>query len=720
MALTVNKDYFWDVVRTGKRQRIEMSPTKITKFLSANQWGRWRLGQKRTDDTDLFRRNGGLLESHDEQTALLWMYSFAEDLKRSDMGSDWKYREEILKATQALSLSKLKRGLEFLPVYSEEGGENSSKLDMFRDDRVTAHYFFQNDVVRVTAKDIELIPWDTWRKRGNPGCIWESAIIKRNVRLVSAKQKGLFETFWEQAMMRQTKSVQQVSDWRKAFEMTDEAKDHYRASRLAFGYLLHSYIAPSESKCIYFIDANSDAKKAEGRNGKSLVMTALKHFKKLTTIDGRSFRKAMYTSSRFNFGEVEKDTRIVLIDDVQPDFEFAQMFSMLTSDMRVERKNARPFIIPHAHKPKFALTTNHPIASPGQSHKARQFIVEVGSYWNQADKQGERPADKKHIGKMLFDEFSESDWNDFYSCGFRCVQELLQAEKLDPPKHTNFEEKARKLSIEGNQDIGFTEWFDEWVDKERVLRNAHVGDGVALKTLFSEFQQARPEAPWGLDDFKKALFKYCQERKEIGYNEHLASKGNTLSARRMLKGPRGAQTEHVLLTKQGESIGLKKNTRMTVFGEEAITRKPRQKSSSSTSAKPSPVEQFVLAQAKKYAREKIQQYLRSKKPGKMTDVMRGKQLGFIEEEVTVSRCTTVDEVHEVLMGLGCADEWDKQLGKWYAEAHARFEKQLENQHEEYFRDLVEADTPSETELLEGVKKGLMKRRSADRYKTIKV
>jgi len=719
MALTVNKDYFWDVVRTGKRQRIEMSPTKITKFLSANQWGRWRLGQKRTDDTDLFRRNGGLLESHDEKTALLWMYTFAENLKPAEMGGDWKYREEILRATQDLSPSKLKRGLDFLPVHSEEGGENSSKLDVFRDDRVTAHYFFQNGVVRVTAKDIEFMSWDAWRKNGKPGCIWESAIIKRNVKLVPAKQKGLFETFWERAMMRQTKSLHEVSDWRKAFEMTDEAKDHYRASRSAFGYLLHSYIAPSESKCIYFIDANSDAQQAEGRNGKSLVMTALKHFKKLTTIDGRSFRKAMDTSSRFNFGEVEKDTRIVLIDDVQPDFEFAQMFSMLTSDMRVERKNARPIIIPHAHKPKFALTTNHPIASPGQSHKARQFIVEVGSYWNQADKRGERPADKQHIGKMLFDEFSESDWNEFYSCGFRCVQELLQAEKLVQPKHTNFEDKARKLSIEGIQDIGFTDWFDEWVDKERVQRHAHVGDGIALNTLYSEFQKARPEAPWKFDDFKKALFKYCLERKEIGYNEHLASKGNTLSARRMLKGPRGAQTEHVILTKQGEPI-VKKNTRMTVFGEEEITPKPRKKLSSTTSAKTSPFEQFVLTQAKKYAREKIQQYLRYKKPGKMTDVMRGKQLGFSEDEVTVSRCTTVDEVHEVLKGFDGAEEWDKQLGKWYADAQARFAKQLEKQDEKYFRDLVEADTPSETELLQGVKKGLMKRSNADRYKTVKV
>lgn len=158
---------------------------------------------------------------------------------------------------------------------------------------------------------------------------------------------------------------------------------------------------------------------------------------------------------------------------------------------------------------------------------------------------------------------------------------------------------------------------------------------------------------------------------------------------------------------------------MTVYGEEAITRKPREKSSSATSAKPSPLEQFVLTQAKKYAREKIQQYLRSKKPGKMTDVMRWKQLGFGEEEVTVSQCATVEEVHEVLKGCECADEWNKQLGKWYADAYERFEKQLEKQNEEDFRDLGESDTPSDGELREEIK-GKFKRSDPARFKGIKV
>lgn len=155
---------------------------------------------------------------------------------------------------------------------------------------------------------------------------------------------------------------------------------------------------------------------------------------------------------------------------------------------------------------------------------------------------------------------------------------------------------------------------------------------------------------------------------------------------------------------------------MTVFGEEEITRKPRQKSSSTTS----PFEQFVLAQAKKYAREKIKDYLRYKKPGKMTDVMRGKQLGFIEEEVSVSQCATVDEVHEVLKGFDGAEEWDKRLGEWYTDAHIRFEKQIEKQNEEYSSDLGEADRPSETELQEDMRKEVMKRRDPARFKMLKV
>ena len=537
---------------------IEIDSTTVTKFLSDNKWGRWRLGDKRTDEHELFRRNGGLLESHDTTTALKWMVRFVQNLtEKNTEPQNYKFKNEIEKKTQALSASKLKRGLEFLPTYSESGNEDSEKLDVFRDDRYSAHYFFDNGVVRVTKEKIELLSWKDFKKTGSRGCIWESAIIKRNVAIVPEKQRGLFEIFWERAMMRQTKGLNTVSDWRDAFEMTDEAKDHYRASRSAFGDLLHGYIAPAESPCVFFIDANSDAHRAEGRNGKSLVMKALRYFKKLTTIDGRAFRKSMDTSSRFNFGEVEKDTRIVLIDDVQPDFELAQMFSMLTGDMKVERKNARPFTIQREHKPKFALTTNHPIASPGQSHKARRFIVEVGSYWNQANKQNERPADEKHLGKMLFDEFNESDRNEFYSCGFRCVQEYLKAGKLIAPAHTNFEEKSRKLSVEGGEDVGFTDWFDDWIDNGRIKQGAHTGDGIALKNLFGQFQKAQPDAPWNLDAFKKALFNYCQDS-NIGFNEHLAGRGGTLRDRRMLKGKRGEQTENVILTKAKDETLKKK------------------------------------------------------------------------------------------------------------------------------------------------------------------
>ena len=544
------KKEFWSVKEYKNGDEfIDLERGKITEFLRHNKWGRWRLGDKRTSSSELFRRNGAILESHDERTALVWMYQYAESLKQSDMEKHWFLREELLEATQSLSDTKWDRALEFLDVYSEEGTENSKKLDLFSDDKETAHYFFRNGVVRITAEEIELIAWDAWKKDAKQGCIWESSINKeRSVQIVAKSKKGIFELFWERAFLRQTKSVHTLRDWRTAFEMTEEAEDHYRASRVAYGYLLHNFQGPAETKCVAFIDANADLKKTEGRNGKSLLMNSLKHFKKLTTIDGRAFRKAVGESARFNFAQVEKDTRVVLIDDITPDFEFLQMFSLLTGDMKVERKGTNAFMIRHEKKPKFCLTTNYPLVETGQSHIDRRFIVEVGSYWNQANKQGEAVSDKKHMGKMFFTEFNDSDWNEFYSCGFRCVQEWLRAGKLVATKHANYEEKARKFSIEGIEEVGFTDWFTEWMEIECVKQGANTGDGIAVESLYSQFQSDRTDAHWSFDSFKQGLWRYCECTKGMGYNEHLASKGSTFSSRRMLKGKRGEQKEHVILT----------------------------------------------------------------------------------------------------------------------------------------------------------------------------
>ena len=74
---------------------------------------------------------------------------------------------------------------------------------------------------------------------------------------------------------------------------------------------------------------------------------------------------------------------------------------------------------------------------------------------------GESPADEKHLGKTLFGyEFTDVDWNQFYTYGFRCVQEYLK-KGLVESSNENHLKKSRKVSIEGIDGDGVvTSWMN--------------------------------------------------------------------------------------------------------------------------------------------------------------------------------------------------------------------------------------------------------------------
>jgi hypothetical protein len=121
------------------------------------------------------------------------------------------------------------------------------------------------------------------------------------------------------------------------------------AFETAFGYLIHSYQPPDESKVVVFIDVDSSPERTEGGNGKSLSMEMVKYYRKTAFVDGKSFRKSLSESARFNFSNVEVDTGFVFINDLNPDFDLTQLFSIITDDMTVEGKGTNKFVIPKTH-----------------------------------------------------------------------------------------------------------------------------------------------------------------------------------------------------------------------------------------------------------------------------------------------------------------------------------------------------------------------------------
>tara|TARA_B100000767_G_C19632005_1_gene478646 strand:+ start:1 stop:897 length:897 start_codon:yes stop_codon:yes gene_type:complete len=276
-------------------------------------------------------------------------------------------------------------------------------------------------------------------------------------------------------------------------------------------------------------------------------MEAVKHFKQTVFLDGKTFHNSG-DAKRFNFSLVKPDTRFCYINDLNPDFDLTGIFSQITDDMTVEGKGTSKTVIPKEKKPKMGITTNYVVGGVGTSFERRTFPVEFGNFWSRCSVFGIKPS--AVIGKMLFDNFSAEDWNSFYNYGFHCIQRYLK-EGLLFQDDTDYKLKNLIKEIEGQFGDGvLVKWIANWIDTDRVSGDYHK-NGIPIDQLWSSFANEHPshaDKEWTLPRFKKALFDYVSYVPELDYNPHLASNGDTMSARKWRVGPRGNQVEWVKVT----------------------------------------------------------------------------------------------------------------------------------------------------------------------------
>ena len=540
------ESFFW----WTPKKSLEINDFLLKKFLISHQFGRFQTSDKRTSKTVVFHNDKGILKIHDSDTIKSWILDRLEntDEKEFDSGKFFNKhaiadKDEVLALFQ--SYGRLSRNvLSDLPKYSEVGHTGTQEVCMFSNTPNSAFCKFNNGIVKVTTDDIEIIPYENVK---GMGAIWESSIQSREIKI--DKRKGLFETFVEKSMSRKSHDLND-EDWTKNYVLDEE---QYLSFRTAYGYLIHTFNPPNKIRNIIFIDCDSDLGRPEGGNGKSLTMESVKYYKNYVSMDGKKFQEGGL-GGRFQFSQVTYDTKFIFIDDVKTDFNMETLFGATTGQMEIDIKGKSKFSIPFESKPKIGLTTNYVPAGTGTSDSRRKHIVEFGNYWNHCEKKKESPSDEKHMSKMLFDEFSDDDWNQFYTYGFRCVQEYLQ-KNLVQSSNQDYLVKSRKLEIEGLEGDGQpTSWMEDWLNNQRIKNNYHIDDGICVNELYKKFAHDNltytPECggDWDFKKFDSAFFKYVDLHPEYEYNKHLFRKGDKKSDRRWLRGTARNQTPHIRIT----------------------------------------------------------------------------------------------------------------------------------------------------------------------------
>jgi hypothetical protein len=264
---------------------------------------------------------------------------------------------------------------------------NTIEIPFVEDGKDFAMLYYKNCVVKVMPDKIETIDYLSL-----DGMLWRHHVIDRDYK--KCKSTGsLFDLF-----------LTKVSE-------TPERKE---ALMGAMGYLMHSYKTRSNNKAIILNDQQI-SENPNGGSGKGIVFDAISRIKKTYKIDGKlfSFEKS------FIFQSVNIETQVLVFDDVQKNFKFENLFSLITEGITLEKKNRDAIRLNVERSPKIGITTNYTIGGSGGSFERRKYEVELSGYFS------EKHTPEDEFGKMLFDDFNSLEWCQFDNLMIDCIQEFL-------------------------------------------------------------------------------------------------------------------------------------------------------------------------------------------------------------------------------------------------------------------------------------------------------
>jgi len=350
---------------------------------------------------------------------------------------------------------------------------STSDIDIQRDTKDEAFIYYKNTAVKITKDDFELLHYSNLQ-----GLVWENQVIDRDFT-PAPESDGEFKTF--------------------IWKISGQDKYRYYTFKSVIGYLLHSYQNEGKPKVIIFNDEMiSDV--PNGGSGKGLIHKALSHIKKLSTINGKGFDP----STQFAYQTVDTDTQVLLFDDIDRNFKFENLFSLITEGLTIEKKGKDAIKIPFNESPKISITTNYTVKGEGSSHLRRVFEVEMAGYFNDQN----TPEDE--FGHLLFSDWNNLEWAKFDNYMLRCVQYYLNNGLVETKSINLLERKLRD-----GTSAEFIEFMDsfEWSGDKRWVK-------TELKDLFLEDNQELKFQKWFTTSrFNKWIKLYCDTRHEIGMTE---------------------------------------------------------------------------------------------------------------------------------------------------------------------------------------------------------
>lgn len=322
---------------------------------------------------------------------------------------------------------------------------STKELAMIRDNENESFLFFENGVLKITKDKIELIDYINIG-----GFVWQKNIIPH--KFESTNEKSDFEQF--------ISNVTNADPKRKLIVET------------ALGYLLNNYKKQDEGLAVVFYDETLNDNPS-GRTGKTLISKALSHCRKLVTLNGKEFNN----KGQFPYQTINLDDNIICFDDMERSFKFETLFSIITGNLTLNKKNLQPIEIPFSKSPKIMFTSNYILSGVGDSHDARKIEIELFRHYSKNFK----PIDE--FGKLFFTQWNNKDWNAFYCYMIGNIQRYFEHGLLHSELNTG---KTKKIIANTCED------FFDFCENEFLWRNNHY---YTTKEILQSYNDGSREIP---------------------------------------------------------------------------------------------------------------------------------------------------------------------------------------------------------------------------------
>ena len=231
------------------------------------------------------------------------------------------------------------------------------------------------------------------------------------------------------------------------------------------GYLICSYKESKEQLAVVIMD-EVISRKPQGGTGKGILTKAIEMMKSTVTIDGKDYNPR----DRFRFQNVGLDTRVLAFDDVREDFDFEDLFSVITNHMKIEEKNKGSIRLDYKESPKIMISTNYSVRGNGESHKRRKHEVYVHPRYSSRFQPSDDFNDKQFFSE---DDWDKSDWAAFDGYMIRCIQLFLNKGLVKMEVENQSEHQLRDRTCHN-----FLDWAKGMADTGKT---SALSSGTSLK-----------------------------------------------------------------------------------------------------------------------------------------------------------------------------------------------------------------------------------------------